>query len=95
MKFLINHKNGIILKLIIKPGSRKNEIIGVFNDRLKIKIKSAPHEGKANKELIKFLAQILEIPKSLITIIKGEFLGEKDVLIESTEINDIFDRVKN
>ncbi len=93
MNIFQKDSKGVVLKLIVKPGSRKNEIVGIFNDRIKIKIKSEPQEGKANKELIKYLALVLKIPKLLITIIKGEFSREKDVLIENAEINYILDRM--
>lgn len=48
-------------KVIIKPNSAKNEIVG-FDDYKKayiIKIKEKAEDNKANEELIKFLSKIL------------------------------------
>lgn len=61
-----------IIKLIVKPNSAKNLIEGAYLDRIKIKIASPPEKGKANKELIKFISEKLEIPKKNIKIISGE-----------------------
>jgi uncharacterized protein len=61
-----------IIKLIVKPNAAKNFIEGVYLDRIKIRISSPPEKGKANKELIKFIAEKLEIPKKNIKIISGE-----------------------
>jgi len=61
-----------IIKLIVKPNSAKNFIEGVYSDRIKIRIASPPEKGKANKELVKFISEKLEIPKKDIKIISGE-----------------------
>ena len=49
---------------------------------LKIRIKAPPEKGKANCELIKFLAKELKMPKSAVRIIKGEKSREKVVIVE-------------
>jgi uncharacterized protein len=61
-----------IIKLIVKPNSAKNFIEGSYLDRIKIRIASVPEKGKANRELIKFISEKLEIPKKNIKIISGE-----------------------
>ena len=62
-----------ILKLaaVVKPQAKRNEILGVINGRLKIAIAATPVDGKANKELISFLAKTLSIRKQDIEIING------------------------
>ena len=61
-----------IIKLIVKPNSAKNFIEGACLDRIKIRIASPPEKGKANRELVKFISEKLEIPKKNIKIISGE-----------------------
>ena len=61
-----------IIKLIVKPNSAKNFIEGAYLGRIKIRIASPPEKGKANRELIKFISEKLEIPKKNIKIISGE-----------------------
>ena len=61
-----------IIKLIVKPHSAKNFIEGTYLDRIKVRIASPPEKGKANRELIKFISEKLEIPKKNIKIISGE-----------------------
>ena len=48
-------------RVIIKPNSSKNEIIGFDNNKkvYKINIKEKAQDNKANKELITFLSKIL------------------------------------
>ena len=73
------------LNVKIIPKSSKNEIIGWEKESgfLKIKIKEIPEKGKANKELIAFLAKILQTAKSNITIAKGQTSKTKLVIIKN------------
>ena len=65
------------LALKVTPGARKNEILGWEDDYpqvgrvLKVKIAAPPVEGKANKEIILFLARLLQVTKSSIEVIHG------------------------
>jgi len=63
----------IILKIKVTPRSGKHEISGIMEDgTVKIRLKSAPEQSKANKELIELLSDFFEIPFQHIMIIKGE-----------------------
>lgn len=65
------------LALKVTPGAKKNEILGWEDDYpqvgrvLKIKIAAPPVEGKANKEIVLFLAKTLGVPKSSIEVVHG------------------------
>ena len=74
--------NGIKLSVKILPNSSKNEIIGIFGDALKIKIDAPAVEGKANEKCIKFLAKLLNVSKTSISIISGEKSKTKTLLIK-------------
>ncbi len=55
----------------IIPKSSKTKIVEQKDDFLKIKLKAVPEKGKANTELIKFLAKYFKTAQSNINIIKG------------------------
>jgi uncharacterized protein (TIGR00251 family) len=80
--WLKTHEKGTVLKLYIAPGASKDELSGIHGDRLKIKIKAPPRDGEANEGLIKFLSDLLKIPKKKIFLIQGESSRQKDVLVE-------------
>lgn len=83
----------LILNVKIIPKSSKNEIIGweKENNLLKIKIKEIPEKGKANKELIKFLAKTLHTAKSNIIIEKGQSSKLKKLTIKNVS-EDLIDK---
>lgn len=75
---------GIIANIKISPNAKKNEIIKTDNE-VKIKITAQPIDGKANKALIEYLSKTFKIPKTSISIIKGETSKEKTVLFNVTD----------
>ena len=56
----------------VQPASSKKKIIYLSDGTIKIFLQSAPENNKANKELIKYLSEILGIPKAAVKIIKGQ-----------------------
>lgn len=52
---------------------------------LKVKVHAPPVDGKANKELIDFLSEIFDVPKSHIEILSGETSSNKKVKIIGEE----------
>ncbi|MCK4523269.1 YggU family protein, partial [Candidatus Aerophobetes bacterium] len=62
---------GATFRVRVQPGVSKNEIVGVQEDALKIRINAPPVKGKANRALIDFLAGKLGVKKSEIEIVSG------------------------
>lgn len=70
--FRIMENKWIVHNIHLIPGSKLNQIVGYMdNGSLKVKIKAKPIEGKANKELLKYLSEVLEIKLSEIEIESG------------------------
>lgn len=65
------------LALKVTPGAKRNEVLGWEDDYpqigrvLKLKIAAPPVEGKANKEIVLFLAKTLGLPKSAVELVHG------------------------
>ena len=79
--YLSERAGETILCAYIQPGASKNELSGIFRERLKIRISSPPFEGEANRECIDFLAKTLGISKSEIKLLKGGQSREKTFVI--------------
>jgi uncharacterized protein (TIGR00251 family) len=59
------------IEVHVHPGAKRNEIVRFEDGVWHLKMAAPPTEGKANKELIEFLSEILDISKSRISIEKG------------------------
>jgi uncharacterized protein (TIGR00251 family) len=62
----------LLLKIKAFPKSERNAIVGVRNGELVVRIQAPALKGRANKELVKFLAKMLAVPRPEIRILSGE-----------------------
>jgi hypothetical protein len=62
---------GVRLAVQITPNAKKSEVIGLLDDVLKIRLQAQPIEGKANEALIRYIADMLDVPKSAVSITHG------------------------
>jgi uncharacterized protein (TIGR00251 family) len=77
----------------VQPNAGRNEIVGFANGIWKIKIGAPPDKGKANKELIKFLSDILGLRKDSIVVLKGETSHNKIIGIAGLALTEIEKRL--
>ncbi len=87
-------KKWVLHKVHVIPASKINQIVGYMDDgSLKIKLKAKPIEGKANKELIKYLSKVLGIKASEIEIDSGFNSRNKIVRIWNFETKSILEKI--
>ena len=73
--------DGLRLDIHVQPGGSRNELCGQHGDSLKVKVKARPVEGAANQAVREFFAELFEIPKSSVTILKGDRARTKSILL--------------
>ncbi len=78
-------KAGIQFAAAIQPRASRNQILGIHNHCLKIKLTSPPVDGAANQACIKFLAKAFGISPSRIAIVKGETSKNKIIQFEGMD----------
>jgi uncharacterized protein len=64
------------------PNASRNEILGLQNGVWRIKIAAPPDKGKANKELIDYLSDMLAVKKIDLTVLRGHASRDKVVAVE-------------
>lgn len=77
-----NGNTGAAITVRVTPRSSKNEVFEIMDDgTIKIRLTAPPVEGEANKVLVKFLADILDVAPSRIEIVGGTTSRDKLVAI--------------
>ena len=61
-----------IIGVRLKPGAIREKIVSIDEREICVAVTAPPVDGKANEALIKFLAGVLDVPKSGITILRGQ-----------------------
>ena len=62
----------IVFTVRVQPRASKDEIAGVMEGALKVRLRAPALENRANEALIAFLAGLLKTPKSAVRILAGE-----------------------
>lgn len=81
MEWIRETTKGVLLPVRAVPRASKNEIQGIYNDAVKIRLTTPPVDGKANAALIKFLSKTLGVPRAHITLSNGDTGRNKIFLI--------------
>lgn len=86
-------KSGVKISLLVSPNATRNEVPGFIDGIWQVKIAAPPIKGKANRELIAYLGQLLDVGKSSINIVKGHTSRNKLVAIDGLSQKEIMERL--
>ena len=75
----------VVIEVTARPGASHRGVIGVTGERLVIGVNSRPEKGKANEELIEYLAREMRVPRSALLIVRGETSRRKTIRIVTHE----------
>lgn len=62
---------GVSFAVKVQPRARRNAVTGVVGDALKLAVTAAPEAGRANQAVIALLAELLNLPRSSVTMAAG------------------------
>lgn len=75
------HGEDLLLEIRVQPRADRDEIAGLHDARLKVRITAPPTDGKANAHLLKYLARQFQVPRSRIQIISGHNARNKRIRV--------------
>lgn len=81
MTYFVDGPDGIILNVKAQPRSSKACIDGLIGDAVKVRVRCAPVDGKANKELVETIAEAFDMPKSSVAFKSGETSKTKRIVL--------------
>jgi uncharacterized protein len=76
----------VSLAVWVTPGGRCSELKGVADGRLRVRVAAPAIEGRANRELCRFLAATLRVSRGSVTVTSGESGRRKTVLLRGVEL---------
>jgi uncharacterized protein (TIGR00251 family) len=83
----------VLISLRVHPSATKNEVVGFADGVLHMRVAAPPVKGKANKELIGFLSQLLNVGKSRIAIVRGHTARDKVIAIDGLSQEEVIKRL--
>ena len=85
---------GAAFSVRIHPRAKKNAVTGELGDALKLALTAPPVEGKANAACIEFLAGLLNLPRSSITIAAGQSSRNKVIRVAGLSAAEVEQRLR-
>ena len=76
------HRDGVSFAIKVAPRASRNAILGELGEALEVALTAPPVEGKANAACIQFFAQLLEVPRSSVSIVGGESSRNKRIRVQ-------------
>ncbi len=74
-------RGGVVLTVHVQPRSSRNEVCGIHGEELKVRLTAPPVDDAANRLCVEFLAGLLGVAKSRVSIIAGAKSRHKTIRI--------------
>ncbi len=84
---------GARLRVRVKPGARRQRLLGALGGALKVEVQAAPERGKANAAVSVLLAKSLDVPPSAVSVVAGATSRDKVAEISGLSAGDVVERL--
>lgn len=89
LPFLRIDKTGaVIVDIHVMPNAPRTQIQGLHDAALHLRLKAPPVDGKANFELVAWLARELRVPRASVELIRGETARRKQLRVAHSSVAD-------
>ena len=79
----------MLLKVKVVPGARRSEIVGRYDDGIKVRVAAPPEDGRANRALLELLARALGAPANAVRLVRGASSAHKVVEVPADSLDEV------
>jgi len=72
---------GTTFQVLVQPKAARNELAGLHQGALKIRLTAPPVEGEANDACLRYVAKLLGVPRSSVDILRGRTSRRKTLRV--------------
>jgi uncharacterized protein len=86
----------MIIRVRVIPEARHSEVMGRVGSIVRVRVAAPAVDGKANGELMEFLAEFFGVKEKYVSILRGEKGTEKTIQVEGRpehELEEIMDAI--
>ncbi len=77
----------VLIRLHVRPRASRNAVIPAPDGGISVALTAVPKDGEANAALLAFLAKVLGVAKSRLTLVAGHKAREKTVRVDGMALN--------
>jgi uncharacterized protein len=86
--------DGVSFAVRVQPRARRNAIVCELGDALKIAVTAPPVDGRANEACVEFFAELLDVPRTSVTIASGQSSRNKVIRLMGISAAEVRRRLK-
>jgi len=91
---LREENGGVTFRVKVQPRASRNQLAGVMDGALRVRITAPPVDGEANEACLRFLAGLLGVPFKSVELISGHTGRNKTVRVTGRSARDIMNIIK-
>ena len=76
---------GATLQIRVAPGAKRERIVGLHGDALKIAVRQPPERGRANKDVCRVVAGALGFAPRDVSVVRGATSKDKVLRVAGTD----------
>ncbi len=73
----------LLLQLRVQPRADRDELAGVQDGRLRVRLTAPPADGKANARLCRLMAELFQVSRSSVLLVTGASGRDKRLRIQA------------
>lgn len=87
--------DGVRITVQVAPRASSSGIMGAYGeDALRVRLNAPPVDGKANAELVRFIAEVLGVAQRRVSLVSGATSRRKVVKVEAYALDEAQKRLK-
>jgi len=90
---VVTRDGAATFRVRVIPRASRNEIVGIQGEALKVRLTTPPVEGRANRALVTFLAEALDLRPGQVRVVSGHTGREKVVAVAGMEARALAQRI--
>ena len=88
--FVTRTRDGARIQLRVTPGARSTSIAGAYGeDAINLRVAAPPVEGRANAEAERYVAELLGVTASDVSVVRGASSWSKTVLVRGVGAEEV------
>jgi uncharacterized protein len=88
------HARGSVLSVIVTPRAARSSIEQLADGAIQVRVAAPPVNGAANAALLRFLAGVLDVPRSRLEIIGGASSRRKRITVNGLTPDELETRLQ-
>jgi len=75
-----------LLAVRVQPRAKRDEVVGERAGAVVIRVNAPPVDGKANAAVCRFVAERAGVPRSAVSVVRGQSARDKVLRVEGVEL---------